>query len=104
MTDQLFIWLIDEGRQTQQTGVIAEIGQKSGLYDGLRSISANSTDSDQWLRAGKIGPVHFFRRQLQDWLKEPDARISNGKLRSVNSHSHATRAGSSIIAPVDVRG
>ena len=78
--------------------MIAKTGEEFGFADGLRGVSANSTDADKWNRTAAIGAIQFFGGDFQNRLEETETRFANGKLRGVNADGHAAGASGDVIA------
>ena len=78
--------------------MITKVSEYPRFSKCLVRAPANSTDAHQRRRPGRIGAVHLFSGQLQDWAVQADVRISNRKLCGMYTNRETTGAGGNIVA------
>lgn len=97
MRDEFVMACFPEGRQGEQTGVIAELAGELSFRNGLLSPSAEAADEQSAAATRRITGRDRLRSQGEHRLAQSVLRFANGELGRVHPHRDASRPGGMIV-------
>src|SRR5436309_2483241 len=77
--------------------MVMQIMKYARLSQRLRSVAADSADTNQRNGTFRIGAAHFLSGQLQDWLEETNSWIADSKLRGVHRDRKPSGTGIDVV-------